>query len=355
MDELQCTKAMSTSNESSCLGSMTDVYSKIEEGYCIVDLELVNRQDIDPMSSAMPEPESSDKFKVAFLVLVPVLGLISITTLQVSLQELIGSSVFDKYAQTFILGVFSLKIISHKFIVMTMQNSSVVFNELSESSKSKAAQHFGSFFWGIFYVPITSQLVFKSFQLSPDDFFKFYGSYVKVCIQQGLLDQLLDLVLRRCDYFLHAHHYGEVIYGIFFLNFTSTDQRDPGGFILTLLFAYDRLIHHLYGLTNLSRNFEKLTALKKDFTLGRLDKFIPSAATLAGFYFISFWFYVVFLRLVVTGVMILYFSLNFYRIPIVWKILLPAGNILFILIDWKIYQLLWNRAHAVDRTNEQFK
>ena len=115
MDDLQCTEAMSTSNSkngSSCLDSMTGVYSKIEKGYFVTDLELENRQDMDQMPSAMYKPESSDKFKIMYsmgflvLVLVLVLGLMSITTRQVSLQELIGNFVFDTYAETLIFGVF---------------------------------------------------------------------------------------------------------------------------------------------------------------------------------------------------------------------------------------------------------
>ncbi len=278
----------------------------------------------------------------------------TLSALLVFLSEYyLDRSAFIDYANTIVMVVLVFRILSQKFIEEVMKSNSVIFNDMDTLYQQKACAHFGTAIWLLFWIPIAIQLawhIYENIESNQQIFFEKWGSYAVVILRMGMLDQLIELVLRQMDLSLHVHHYGEIIFSLIFLDFVPVSEKSPGLYVFCLLSAFDRISHPLFSLSSLAKQRDKYISMRRDeendfiYTPCGFDLLLPSNHTLATLYWVCFWYYVVFLRIAVTALVCVFCTYQWRYLSLIWKVLYPLMNVLFILVDVNVYLIFWKRS-----------
>ncbi len=125
--------------------------------------------------------------------------------------------------------------------------------------------------------------------------------------------------------------------------------KDPGLFVFCILSSLDRVLHVLFGTSNLMKQYEiecaKDPTLVSTYKPYGFDLLLPSSPNqLCKLYWIGFWYYCVFLRLSIIIIMTVYCAYQWEYMTVLWKCLLPIITLIFIIIDFHAYVLIYRRS-----------
>ncbi len=261
-------------------------------------------------------------------------------------------TLFFDYSHTIIFSLFTFKFMSHKILLHCLETTSWLFARMDSKIHNRATSHFGTTLWGCFWIPINIYMlicVFRDIPRPPLQILMASGPYGYVLLQCGILDQLYDLIIRCPHKEVYVHHIGALLLGLLLLDWVPIDQKDPGLFVFCILSALDRLIHFLYGISNLMKQFELESAKTPSMSSGYIpygfDILLPSSSNVLSFmYRVGFWYYCVFVRLLIIVIMTIYCVYQWEYMALLWKCLFPSMTLSFILIDYQGYILIYRRS-----------
>jgi len=288
--------------------------------------------------------------------------LLSLSLIFVYLSEknhiLDNNDIFTQYSNTIMFSMFLIRLLTHKYIVFLFVHHSFFFQNMMFPRQEKTACHLGASLWFLFYFPIILQVcyhILENLTIDQNLFFEKWGNYSSLMLKIGMLDQMFELIVRIWDWSMHLHHYGELCFACMLLDFIPLHDKSSGIYLFCLLATLDRLVHFVHGIAHIVKEREifllskmnsyNVDSNEEENVISGVDLLLPSQERLAQWYWWSFWYYVVFLRILVILLVSIYCTYQWSFLSLLWKVVLPAMVILFIVVDVECYFIIWKRSH----------
>jgi hypothetical protein len=237
--------------------------------------------------------------------------------------------------------------------MFALSKNSPMFLRMDAHFQAKSACHFGAAIWFLFYFPISIQIlkhVFDDIHSDQLHFLVTWGSYSAVMLKAGMLDQMFELIVRKWDWSLHLHHYGELIFALLFLDFVPVKYNSTGLYLFCLLSALDRVVHFVHAIHHLVKEREMFInerlhgdMIVPPYSASGFDAYLPTTHALCRWYYWSFMYYVVFLRTFIIVLVAVFCVYQWSFLTLFWKVLYFLMTLLFILVDIECYSIIWKR------------